>query len=484
MNDPVLLLADEPTGALDSKSGQEVMMLLKKLHQAGKAIMLITHDEAVAKHADRIIRIKDGKIIEDTGFQGTSSANTSQERPEHSGLNILASCREAYRMAMHSLRMHMLRTVITLLGIIIGVAAVIVMLAVGNGSKQQIIQQMSAMGTNLVTIMPGAPGLRGSGDIITLTSADANELAGLENISDIVPERRGRFTVRYGNLDYATTVQGVSAEFSSAREWDVFRGSFFSPQDMISYSPVAVVGETVLKILFPPDTDPIGEYILIGSVPFQVIGIMSPKGSSPMGSDQDDAIFIPLSTGLVRLFGRSYLSSLTVKVADLARSKETQAAIREKLLARHRTEDFRIRDMASMIESTEQTQNTLTILLASVAAISLLVGGIGVMNIMLVSVTERTREIGIRVATGAEKKDILLQFNIESAVICGIGGIIGIILGFLFGYVLRLSGMSIVFSSWPPVLAFLSAFMTGVLFGYLPAKKASELDPVVALASE
>jgi macrolide transport system ATP-binding/permease protein len=380
--------------------------------------------------------------------------------------------------------MHLLRTIITLLGIIIGVSAVIVMLAVGNGSKQKIVQQMSAMGTNLLMVMPGAPGLRGAGDVITLTPADATEIEGVENISSVVPERRARFTTRYGNLDYATVVQGVGASFPEAREWGVAKGAFFTQQDVTSNTPVAVIGETVFRILFPPGANPVGEYIVIGNVPFQVIGVLSPKGASPMGSDQDDVVIVPLSTGLVRLFGRSYLSTITVKVTDLKKISDTQDNIREILLSRHRTEDFNIRNMASIIATTTETQNTLTILLASVAAISLLVGGIGVMNIMLVSVTERTREIGIRVATGAEQKDILLQFNIESAVICGIGGVIGIALGFGIGLLLKASGLSIIFTVFPPIIAFLSAFLTGVLFGYLPAKKASQMNPVLALATE
>lgn len=488
MNDPLVILADEPTGALDSKSGTEVIALLKELHEEGRTIILITHDENVASNADRIIRIKDGAITEDTGSVVPGDkrpGDTRQSKKKTSrGLTFFRSCKEAWWIALHSLRMHVLRTVITLLGIIIGVSAVVVMLAVGNGSKEKIVQQMSAMGTNLLMVMPGAPGLRGAGDVITLTQSDATELESLENISAVVPERRGRFTSRYGNLDYATTVQGVGASFTSAREWKLKSGAFFTQQDVLSYAPVAVIGETVQKILFPPGVEPLGEYIIIGNVPFQVIGVLSPKGASPFGSDQDDVVMVPLSTGLIRLFGRSYLSTITIKISDLSRIDDTQEQIRQTILARHRTEDFNIRNMASIIATTTETQNTLTLLLASVAAISLLVGGIGVMNIMLVSVTERTREIGIRVATGAEQKDILLQFNIESAVICGIGGVIGIGLGFAIGALLQVAGFTIQFTLLPPIIAFCSAFLTGLFFGYLPARRASQMNPVVALGAE
>nr|WP_279347220.1 MacB family efflux pump subunit [Govania unica] len=491
MNDAPVILADEPTGALDSRSGVEVLDLLKELHAEGKTILLITHDQAVADHAERIVVLRDGRIIEDGPnpkyvVPARPAALQAKPRPAHlgSGIDTATAVREAVHTAFRSLHSNIFRTALTLLGIIIGVAAVIAMLAIGDGSKQKVLTQMSAMGTNLMNVRPGAPGIRNSGDIVSLVPADADAIAALPNVGAVVAERSGRYTVRYGNLDYQTTAQGVTAAFPQVRDWPVAEGQFFSDRDVRGYAPVTLLGKTVAKNLFPSGVDPIGQYILVRNVPFEVIGIMTEKGASPGGNDQDDAIFIPVTTGMVRLFGKTYLSSLTVRVDDVKQIEGTQGAIEDLLKDRHRVEDFSVRNMASMLEMATETQNTLTLLLGVVAAISLLVGGIGVMNIMLVSVTERTREIGIRMATGARMRDILLQFNIEAAVVCAIGGLIGIFVGFTVGWVVSLFGMNVMFSLFPPLLAFGCAFATGVLFGYLPARKAARLDPVVALASE
>lgn len=485
MNNPSVILADEPTGALDSATGEEVMALLTDLHNQGRTVILITHDESVAKHAKRIIRIQDGKITHDDQHSSTSDrfANQASPAPVPRVYNILQDISESTKMALRSLRANIFRTSLTLLGIIIGVAAVITMLAVGNGSKQKVLEQISALGTNLVSIRPGAPGLRGAGDVATLVPADAEAIRDIPNVAGVLPERNTRATVRFGNKDYMTTIQGMGASLPWLRDWPVAKGMFFSEQDLKSYSPVAVVGQTVVDRLFTMGTDPIGQFILIKNVPFEIIGIMSPKGAS-WGMDQDDAIFIPITTGLIRIFGQNYINGLTVRIHDLDLLSDTEEAIRDVLIERHRTEDFSIRNMASILEMATATQNALTILLGTVAAISLLVGGIGVMNIMLVSVTERTREIGIRMATGARMRDILIQFNTEAAVVCIAGGLIGILLGIGIGLILQAFGMTVIFSIGPSLLAFSCAFLTGIVFGYLPARQAAQLDPVVALASE
>lgn len=297
-------------------------------------------------------------------------------------------------------------------------------------------------------------------------------------------ERNSRLTVRFGNIDYATSVQGVGAELTRVRDWPVALGDFFNARDIKRFAPVVVLGQTVAQILFPGGDDPMGRYILIGNNPFEVIGVMSPKGASAYGGDQDDTVLLPITTGLIRLFGQNYLNGITVRVRDVNQIEETQEAISSLLLARHQAEDFRIRNMASILETATATQNTLTTLLGTVAAISLLVGGIGVMNIMLVSVTERTREIGIRMAVGARRRDILLQFNTEAAVVCTLGGILGVLLGYGTSYMIRMLEVPVVFTAPPAVLAFSCAFITGIVFGYLPARKAALLDPVVALAAE
>jgi macrolide transport system ATP-binding/permease protein len=272
--------------------------------------------------------------------------------------------------------------------------------------------------------------------------------------------------------------------FPAARDWPLAAGSFFTDADVKGYAPVIVLGQTVAGNLFADGRDPLGQYVLVKNVPFEVIGVLAGKGASAFGSDMDDIALVPLSTGFMRLFGRQYLNDITVRVSDVSAIDATQDAITELLTTRHRAEDFQVRNTASLLETVQATQNTLTVLLGSVAAISLLVGGIGVMNIMLVSVTERTREIGIRMATGARMRDILLQFNTEALVVCGIGGLIGVLLGLGAALLVQSLGTNVAFSAGPPLLAFSCAFITGLLFGYLPARKAARLDPVVALASE
>jgi macrolide transport system ATP-binding/permease protein len=486
VNDPPVILADEPTGALDSKSGDEVLSLLKELHVEGRTIILITHAENVAQHASRIVRIQDGRILDDSGVV------TRENRPLvdiadlslKSAVTLAGSMQEALVTAWRSLRVNIFRTVLTLLGIIIGVAAVVAMLAVGEGSRQKVLDRISSFGTNLMLIRPGAAGIRNAGDIVTLIPEDAAAIKTLPNIETALPERSGRMTVRFGNRDYQTSVQGTGEDFPQARDWKVAEGQFFNADDMKQYAPVVVLGGTVAKTLFPDGGEAVGNYVLLKNVPFLVIGVMTEKGASPNGSDQDDVIFTPISTGLVRLFGKSYLSSITIKVSDAADIAATQERVENLLRERHRTEDFSVRNMASYLQAAIETQDTFTLLLGTVAAISLLVGGIGVMNIMLVSVVERTREIGIRMATGARMRDILLQFNIEAAVVCAAGGLLGILVGVAAGMILRYSGMSVIFSLTPALLAFACASATGLIFGYLPARKAARLDPVVALASE
>ncbi|HUC97984.1 MAG TPA: MacB family efflux pump subunit [Candidatus Polarisedimenticolaceae bacterium] len=485
VNDPPVILADEPTGALDSKSGDEVLSLLKDLHAEGRTIILITHAENVAQHASRIVRIQDGRILDDSGVvKKTSSIPVDADLNLKSAVTLAASMQEALVTAWRSLRVNLFRTVLTLLGIIIGVAAVVAMLAVGEGSRQKVLDRISSFGTNLMLIRPGAAGIRNAGDIVTLIPEDAAAIKALSNIETALPERSGRMTVRLGNRDYQTSVQGTGEDFPQARDWKIAEGQFFNADDMKQYAPVVVLGRTVAKILFPDGGEAVGSYVLLKNVPFLVIGVMTEKGASPNGSDQDDVIFTPISTGLVRLFGKSYLSSITVKVSDAADIAATQERVENLLRERHRTEDFSVRNMASYLQAAIETQDTFTLLLGTVAAISLLVGGIGVMNIMLVSVVERTREIGIRMATGARMRDILLQFNIEAAVVCAAGGLLGILVGIAAGMILRYSGMSVIFSITPALLAFACASATGLIFGYLPARKAARLDPVVALASE
>jgi macrolide transport system ATP-binding/permease protein len=260
--------------------------------------------------------------------------------------------------------------------------------------------------------------------------------------------------------------------------------TFFSTADVRSYAPVVVLGQTVVENVFPDGSDPIGRHIVLNNVLFQVVGVMTERGASPTGQDQDDAVFVPYTTGSLRLFGQRFLRNITVAADDVARIDETEAAVTQALTSRHGKVDFQIRNMASLIDTATETQNTLTILLGSIAAISLLVGGIGVMNIMLVNVAERTREIGVRMATGARMRDIMQQFLTEAVAVSGLGGLIGVGAGLGSALVIGMFGTAVKISPGPIALAFACAFLTGLVFGYLPARKAAALDPVVALASE
>jgi len=484
MNDPDVILADEPTGALDSASGEEVMRLLKLLHAEGRTIILITHDETVASHARRIVRIHDGKIAFDGAPDRNGHVALAGKTPVEGSADLTSQAAESVKTAIRALSVNLFRTALTLLGIVIGVGAVVTMLAVGNGSKQRVLDQITAMGTNLLNIRPGVAGVRTSGDNATLSMDDAAALRDLPNVDIVVPERTARMTLRMGGTDYATSVQGVGEGFPAARDWPVATGTFFTRRDVDSSSPVIVLGQTVATTLFPTDPEPMGRYVLVRNVPFEVIGVLSGKGAAPWGGDQDDAVFVPITTGLVRLFGRSFLNSITVRVASTEAMAETQAAITDVLTHRHGAEDFRVRNTASILATASETQNTLTVLLGAVAAISLFVGGIGIMNIMLVSVTERTREIGIRMATGARERDVMLQFNTEAAVVGVLGGALGVLTGLAAGSVISLFGVTVIFTAMPAVMAFVCAVATGLLFGYLPARKASRLDPILALSSE
>jgi macrolide transport system ATP-binding/permease protein len=485
MNGGQILLADEPTGALDSKSGVEVLALLNDLSRKGHTVIVITHSQEVAGYAHRVIEIRDGLIVSDPGSTNAhEAAKPLQMATSDSGLGLRGLV-EAGKAAGRALRSNLFRTALTLLGIVIGVGSVIAMLAVGDGAKQQVIDRISGMGTNLLLVRPlGSSRGAAGGSVATMTPEDADAIAALPNILAAVPELGGSVTARYGNIDYQTQVTSTAADFPIARNWPVARGIFFSRADVRGYAPVVVLGQTVVNNLFPDGTDPLGKHVVLKNVMFQVVGITSERGASPNGSDQDDVVFVPYTTGGLRLFGQRFLRNITVAVDDVSRIDETQLAVSQLLEARHRTADFQIRNMASLLDTATETQNTLTILLGSIAAISLLVGGIGVMNIMLVNVTERTREIGVRMATGARMRDILQQFLAEALAVTALGGAIGVVGGLGAAAAIAALGTPVKFSVFPVVLAFSCAFATGLVFGYMPARKAAGLDPVVALASE
>ena len=486
MNGGRVILADEPTGALDSKSGVEVMKILHQLHQDGHTIVMVTHDREIAKNAERIIEVSDGLIKNDTQVKPrpTPLQKIDSIKPENT--SKLADVSEALKMAIRSLKSNSFRAFLTMLGIIIGVGSVVAMLAIGNGAKKQVLDRIEAMGTNLLLIKTGAPNVRGGGTIATLTPEDAEAVSNLPGVLSSIPEILLPITAQYTNRSYITSIDGTSENFPEARDWPVQSGIFFTKMDIQSYAQVAVLGKTVVDNLFLDGENPVGHYILLKNVPFQVIGVMQSKGADPTGNDLDAMIWIPITTSYVRLTGVKYLKSISVKVADADMMNQLQGSINELLLKRHSgIQDFDVRNMASLIATANQSQDTLTYLLSAIAAISLLVGGIGVMNIMLVSVTERTKEIGIRMAVGAKTSDVLSQFLTESVVISLIGGLIGIFLGLAGGWITALAtGWLAIFTPLPIIIAFSFAFFTGLIFGYLPARKAAMLDPVIALSTE
>ena len=471
MNGGQIILADEPTGALDSNSGKEVMKLLKNLSEQGHTIILITHDSHVANHAQRQIEIRDGLIVSDPGPSEVIHPPIT-EATLHGEPSFSTEILEGSKTAFRSLRSNVFRTVLTLLGIVIGVGSVITMLAIGDDAKKAVVDSISAMGSNLLVIRPGGPEQRRAWEIQTLVPADVAEINKLPHVAAALPELTGSYTIRYGNVDVSTDVNATGYQYPMARKWDIASGTFFTEEDEKTFATVAVLGKTVVRKLFA-DEDPLGKYIIVNNVLFQVVGIMAERGADPGGADQDDKILVPYTTGSLRIMGRKFLRNVTVSVDSEEHMMDVQDSVSSLLMERHGTEDFTIRNMVSLIDTLSATQNTMTILLGSIAAISLLVGGIGVMNIMLVSVTERTREIGVRMATGARQRNIMQQFLIEALSVSALGGIIGVILGLLAAAIVAHFGMPIDYSLGPVILAFSCAFLTGLRFGFLPARKAA-----------
>ena len=496
MNGGHIILADEPTGALDSHSGAEVMTLLDELASQGHVVILITHDREVAARAKRIIELRDGEVIRDS---------TNEAAPAHVGdnpkalqaidlrqrLNEGSEARGAWKGelvdAVHAawrvMWINRFRTALTLLGIVIGVASVVVMLAVGEGSKQRVMAEMGAFGSNIIYLSGRSPRPRAPLGIITLN--DVAALSTLPQVKMIMPINGAEIGVRYGNVDHTMYTGGNGIDFSAIFNWPVVQGRFFTQADEDGATAVAVIGKKVRDKVLKDVPNPIGQYILLENVPFRVVGVLAEKGASSGDSDSDTRIVVPYSAASVRLFGSHNPEYVVIAAADARKVKQTEKAIEHLMLKLHNgNRDFEITNNAAMIQAQAKTQNTLSLMLGSIAAISLLVGGIGVMNIMLMTVRERTREIGIRMATGARQRDILRQFLTEALMLSVVGGVAGIALAFLVGGVLLIGDVSVAFSMVAVLGAFGCALVTGVIFGFMPARKAARLDPVTALTSE
>jgi macrolide transport system ATP-binding/permease protein len=487
MNGGPVILADEPTGALDSQGGKEVMAILVKLHAQGHTIILVTHDSDIAAYAHRLIRIADGRITSDEPQEHGEPDN--QVQPGQTRMDAkqgVAVIGESLKMALRSLVHNRLRTLLTMLGIIIGVASVVALMAIGNGAKQDVLERIQAMGTDLLTIMRGPPALRASSNMVTsFAPEDLPSIRGVPGVAMAIPETNVSSLLRFGDQDLTVTAVGTGEDFPNVHDWPPQSGVFFSAEHVKRYAQVVVLGQTVVTNLFPRDTNPVGQYVLIGSSPFLVIGVLSSKGLTPRGDDMDNAVWLPYTTAGARIFGQRFFNDFVVRVTPGADMTMVQAELRTVLMKRHGTEDFNIRNMADTIATANETQNTLTYLLAAIAVISLVVGGIGVMNIMLVSVTERTREIGIRMAIGARGFDVLFQFLTEAVMVCFIGGLAGVVVGIGGGFAASaIAGWRVIFTVAPIVIAFACAFLTGIVFGYLPARTAAQLDPIEALARD
>ncbi|VTP61419.1 Macrolide export ATP-binding/permease protein MacB [Serratia rubidaea] len=489
MNGGQVILADEPTGALDSHSGEEVMAILKQLREQGHTVIIVTHDPTVAQQAERIIEIRDGEIVNDS--RPVSAPNPQAKplelaAPAPSWQQVGGRFREALVMAWRAMAANKMRTMLTMLGIIIGIASVVSILVIGDAAKQMVLADIKSIGTNTVDIYPGKD--FGDDDPAYRQSLKYDDLEALREqpyVGALSPNISSSMRLRMGNVDAAANVSGVSEQFFRVYGMAFSQGSGIDPLQVQSQAQVVVIDANTKRRLFPHQKEVVGEVILVGNMPATVVGVAQEK-QSMFGSSKTLSVWVPYSTMANRLMGNAYFDSITVRIRDGYNSQEAEQQLTRLLTLRHGKKDFFTYNMDSLVQTAEKTTRTLQLFLTLVAVISLVVGGIGVMNIMLVSVTERTREIGIRMAVGARSGDVLQQFLIEAVLVCLVGGALGIGLSLAIGLLVQLvlPGWQI---SFPPV-ALLSAFICstaiGVVFGYLPARNAARLNPIDALARE
>ena len=488
MNGGEVILADEPTGALDSRSGTELMALLRELHAEGHTIIIVTHDPEIAKQCQRVVEIRDGVIISDTYNNertlGAPNGGAAVRRAPawRAGIDSFA---EAFAMALRAMVAHRMRTFLTMLGIIIGIASVVSVVALGQGSQEQVLEQISSIGTSTINVYPGVSRAeRRWGNIQTLTEADAEALAQEDFADSVSPQVSANADARFRSVTAGASVTGVGADYFRTAGRDFVSGLSFTQASVIDRAQEAVIDETAAETLFGL-TDPLGQVVILGNVPVRVIGVVEDEAMG-FGFGNNINVWAPYTTVMARLLGQTYLGGITVRVADTADMIETEERITAILTQRHGTVDFSLQNTDTIRETIQSTSQTLALLISMIALISLVVGGIGVMNIMLVSVSERTKEIGVRMAVGARRGDIMRQFLIEAVLVCLVGGTIGVILSFAFGQGLTLIMPDARLSYSVPtiVTAFISSSLIGIVFGFMPARSAARLDPVEALARE
>ncbi len=495
INNPQMLLADEPTGNLDSNSEQEILKILQELNDQGITVIIVTHEEEVGQKAKRLIRMRDGVIQSDERLSPLVSAPIKTSFvAEIDKDSLLSEIIEYFKQGFKTLMNNKIRTGLSMLGILIGVAAVIAMLAIGKGAQKAIEDQLSSLGSNLLILRTGAVRVGGvsqeTGTTSRISLEDAQYLQDqLSMIRYTSPNVNGRGQAAFQNKNWSTQIIGAGVNYARIRALTPEIGRFFSEEDNSKRARVAVIGTTVIRELFG-DKNPIGEMIKINKVSFQIIGILPMKGANSF-RDQDDVIIIPVLTAMHRLMGKDYVDSIDLEITEANKMEIAEEKILQIMNIRHRVSPslkqnpYEIRNMADIQAAVAGSSKTMSVLLSSIAAISLLVGGIGIMNIMLVSVTERTREIGLRKAIGARRWDILMQFLTESVVVSAVGGIVGIILGWLITVLIStFSGWSTIISLSSVLMAFIFSASIGIIFGIYPARKASLLHPIDALRHE
>ena len=487
MNGGEIIFADEPTGALDTASGKNVIEIIQKLHKEGHTVIMVTHDPGIAAIANRIIEIRDGEIISDSSKNPEIPESKIERIKEKSSwLFYYDQFVEAFKMSVQAIMAHKMRSLLTMLGIIIGIASVVSVVALGNGSEKKILADISAMGTNTISIFPGRGfGDRRSGRIKTLTIDDAKVIAKQSYVASATPQTTSGGTLTYRNTDLTASLYGVGEQYFDVRGLKLESGRLFDEGDVKEDAQVVVIDQNTKNKLFGEDTDPLGKTILFRKRPLTVIGVMQ-KEENSFGNADVLMLWSPYTTVMHQITGESYTNSITVKIKDDANTQVAEKGLTELLKTRHGTEDFFMNNSDSIKQMVESTTGTMKLLISSIALISLVVGGIGVMNIMLVSVTERTKEIGVRMAIGARRNNILQQFLIEAVLICIIGGLVGVglstAISLVFNHFVTEFPMEISIGS--VIGAVVCSTAIGVAFGFMPANKASKLNPIDALSKD